>query len=183
MTATTSTDTALPAGTWKLDTVHSSIAFSVHYMVARYRSGFSTFDATLTTTDDGLSLEGTADVASIEIGMDAFREHLLSADYFDAARHPQIRFAASEIRRAGDRVEMDGELALLGTTLPLAVTGAIGGPAPHPYGATVAGLTLQAVVDRAAFGMRSNIDMPDGKLAIANDVTIEAALQFTLDER
>ena len=47
-----STDTVnqkVPAGVWTVDPVHSSISFAItHNNVATYRSGFETYEATLT---------------------------------------------------------------------------------------------------------------------------------------
>ena len=54
--------TTLPAGTWRLDPVHSSVGFTVkHMVVANFRGGFGTFDVTA----DEQGLRGTVDVASV----------------------------------------------------------------------------------------------------------------------
>ena len=49
-TAQTSTETtALPAGVWTRDPIHSSLEFSVkHMVVATFRSSLPDFDSTLT---------------------------------------------------------------------------------------------------------------------------------------
>ena len=44
---TTATQQRLPAATWNIDAVHSSIGFSVKYMVATFRTDFERYDATL----------------------------------------------------------------------------------------------------------------------------------------
>ena len=83
------TRTDLPAGTWKLDSVHSSIGFSVkHMLVANFRGGFSTFDVTL----DSEGLRGTVDVSSVDVSEPNLNGHLLAPDFFDAERHPQLAF-------------------------------------------------------------------------------------------
>lgn len=54
------------------------------------------------------------------------RASMLGADQLDVAQHPEIRFAASQIDRAGDGFRLAGELSLHGRTrriaLPLAIT-------------------------------------------------------------
>ena len=52
-TAQTSTETtALPAGVWTRDPIHSSLEFSVkHMVVATFRSSLPDFDSTLTVDD------------------------------------------------------------------------------------------------------------------------------------
>lgn len=77
-----STATTVPAGTYGLDSVHSSIGFAVKYNgIAAFRSTFETYDAALT---DGV-LTGTADVASIAIDEPNFKGHLQGEDFFNAA--------------------------------------------------------------------------------------------------
>src|SRR3954454_23943912 len=65
-----STDTVnqkVPTGTWVVDPIHSSVAFSVtHNNVATYRSKFDSYDVTLTGGDEP-KLVGTVDVDSIDI--------------------------------------------------------------------------------------------------------------------
>ncbi len=68
--------TALPTGTWKVDPVHSTVAFSVkHMVVANFRGGFDTFDVTL----DENGLRGTVDVASVTVSEPNLNGHLLVA--------------------------------------------------------------------------------------------------------
>ena len=53
----------LPAGTWRVDKVHSSIGFAVDYMAGTFHGTFSDFDAAVT---DGV-LTGSATVASVQV--------------------------------------------------------------------------------------------------------------------
>ena len=58
------TDTqVLPAGTWQVDKIHSSVGFAVDYMAGAFHGTFSDFDAALT---DGV-LSGSAKVASVQV--------------------------------------------------------------------------------------------------------------------
>src|SRR6476469_1528522 len=57
----------VPAGTYAVDPVHSSITFAItHNGVATFRSGFASYEARL-SGGEAPRLEGTVDVASIEI--------------------------------------------------------------------------------------------------------------------
>ena len=50
----TTATTALAAGTWAIDPVHSTIAFSVrHLMVSKVRGTFDTFSGAITVAEDG----------------------------------------------------------------------------------------------------------------------------------
>src|SRR5215213_8886720 len=97
MSAETITQQQIPAGTWVVDPVHSSIGFAVtHNGVTTFRSGFERYDASL-SGGESPRLEGTVDVASVEIDEEMLKGHLLSPEFFDVQRFPQLRFASSEL--------------------------------------------------------------------------------------
>ena len=84
----------IPAGTYAVDPVHSTISFAVvHNGVATFRSGFGYYEATL-TGGDAPRLEGTVEVASIDIDEEQLKGHLLSPEFFDAERHPRLQLRA-----------------------------------------------------------------------------------------
>lgn len=166
----------LLSGTWALDPVHSSVGFSVkHMLVANFRGGFGAFDVVL----DPEGLRGTVDVASVDVSEPNLNGHLLSPDFFDAERHPQLSFRSAEIRTEGDTVEIDGELTIKGVTRPVTITGTISGPAIHAFdGSERLGLELETVVDRTAFGLNWNAPLPSGGFAVGNDVKLKAELEL-----
>ena len=76
--------------------------------------------------------------------------HLLSPEFFDAERHPEVTFKSHEIRRTGDEVEIDGEITIKGITQPAVLTGTATGPTVDHFGATRLGLALTTTVDRTS---------------------------------
>src|SRR5215218_7832641 len=97
--STTSTAVQPLTGTYTADPVHSSFAFAVRYMgVSTFRGTLGDVAATLTAGADGASLEGTAQVESISIrAPQQFRDHVLSAEFFDVANHPQVAFRSTQV--------------------------------------------------------------------------------------
>lgn len=166
---------AVPAGTWSADKVHSTVGFAVKYMVGTFQGSFSDFDAELR---DGV-LKGSARVASIEVKDPNLAAHLQGPDFFDAERHPELTFEANEIKREGDRLEIDGEITIKGHTEPVHITGVIGEPIQDPFGGERFGLTLEAKIDRTAFGVSWNNPLPSGEKALSNQVTLIADLQLS----
>src|SRR5262249_7879656 len=68
----------IPAGTWSVDPVHSAIHFAItHNRIATFRSGFKDYAVTL-TGGERPRLEGSVEVASIEIDEAQLKGHLLS---------------------------------------------------------------------------------------------------------
>jgi polyisoprenoid-binding protein YceI len=166
------------AGTYTADPVHSSFAFAVRYMgVSTFRGTLGDVDATLTAAADGASLEGSAQVESISIRTpEQFRQHVLSADFFDVANHPRVSFRSTRVELADDgRAVVDGELTIKGTTLPVHAEGNWV-PEAELFGSRKGGLTLEATIDRTAYGLNWNADLPTGGKALADDVTLTVEL-------
>jgi len=171
--------TVAPAGSWNLDPVHSRVDFEVSYLAGTFKGEFHEIGAELTVEADRASLEGTAKVASVDVRDENLSAHLQAPDFFDAERHPELRFTAQEIHLDGDgKVSVDGELTIKGITKPVAVTGTVTAPITDPYGNERIGLNLTTKIDRTDFGVNWNNPLPSGEPSLANDVTILAELQF-----
>src|SRR3954467_8925839 len=173
MTATTTA----PQGTYAADPVHSSFGFAVRYQgVSLFRGTLSEVAASLT---DG-RLEGTAQVESISIRTpEQFRAHVLGAEFFDAANHPEVRFTSGDVdlREDGSAV-VAGELTIKGITRPVQATGTWTAPAPDAFGNTRGHLNLEAQIDRTEFDMNWNAPLPSGGKALANEVTLTVELSL-----
>lgn len=177
MTAT-ATATQPLSGVYTADPVHSSFAFAVRYMgVSTFRGTLGDVTATLTAGEDGLALEGAARVASISIRTpEQFRVHVLSAEFFDVANHPEVTFHSARVELAEDGTAViEGDLTIRGTTLPVRAEGRWS-PETEVLGGRKAGLTLETTIDRTAYGLNWNADLPGGGKALANDVTLTVEL-------
>jgi polyisoprenoid-binding protein YceI len=168
------TTQAIPTGTWNADPVHSEIAFSVEYMAGAFRGTFEKFHVQLV---DGV-LSGTADVTSISVRDENLEAHLLSPEFFDAERYPELSFRSAEISRKGDEVTIAGEVTIKGHTEPAEIRGTFKDPIADPYGNERLGLRLETTLDRTTFGLNWNAPLPSGEPALANDVTLTAELQL-----
>jgi polyisoprenoid-binding protein YceI len=165
----------LPAGTWQVDKVHSSIGFAVEYMAGTFHGTFSDFDADLTND----VLNGSAKVASVQVKDENLAAHLQSPDFFDAPAHPELSFTSKAIKRDGTRITIDGEITIKGRTESTEISGEISDPIADSYGGERFGLTLETVVDRDRFGVSWNNPLPSGEPALSNQVTITAELQLS----
>jgi polyisoprenoid-binding protein YceI len=167
----------LPAGTWQLDPVHSQVGFAVKYMVGTFRGSFSPVQATLAVAEDGsAALSGSARAESVKVQEPNLVAHLLSPDFFDAERAPELGFRSTDVRVSGDAVTVDGELTIKGVTRPVTLEGAATEPITDPYGRERIGLTLAGAIDRTDFGISWNNPLPSGKSALANEVSLDAEL-------
>jgi polyisoprenoid-binding protein YceI len=172
---TTSALQAIPAGTYQLDPVHSSLGFAVkHNGISTFRGQFEQVDASL---EDGV-LTGTAQVDSVKTVIPQLREHLLSPDFFNATETPTITFRSTEMRLGEDgSAEVDGKLTMRGVTQPVTAKGTYGS-ATGLNGSQVVGFDLEATVDRRDYGLNWQAPLPSGGDAVAWDVTLQVHLEL-----
>jgi len=172
---TTTEMQAVPAGTWSVDPVHSTIGFSVDYMAGTFAGTFSDFDVSVA---DGV-LKGTAKVASVQVKDPNLEGHLQTPDFFDAERYPELSFVSRSIERSGDELAIAGDITIKGHTEPVELKATITEPIADPYGGTRFGLKLETTIDRRAFGVSWNNPLPSGEPALSNDVVLSADLQLS----
>ena len=163
--------------TYNADPVHSSLGFSVAYQ------GVSVFRGTLTDVDARLvdgRLEGTAPVESISITTpEAFRAHVLSAEFFDLEAHPEVRFVSTTLDVQEDgRAQVSGDLTIKGVTRPVHATGTWTAPVTDAFGNTRANLALETIIDRTEWGISWNAPLPGGGNALGNAVTLTISLSL-----
>jgi polyisoprenoid-binding protein YceI len=162
------------AGTWNLAAVHSTANFSVDYLVASFRGSFRTLSAELVDEE----LRGVVDVRSIDVKDENLAGHLMGPDFFDAEQYPRIGFESSSLQFDGDRVEIDGELTIKGTTRELHATGTVAGPTGDFQGSTRLGFSFATSIDRTAFGVDWNAELPSGGNALGDQVELTVELEF-----
>jgi len=169
------TITEIPAGTYGLDPVHSSIGFGVKYNgLATFRSSFESYDAALA---DGV-LTGSADVTSIAIDEPNFKGHLLGEDFFNADATPTVTFRSTDVKINDDGTgEVTGDLTIRGVTKSVVASGNIAAGA-DPYGNDRVAFELSTTVDRREFDLNWQNALPNGGDAVAWDVTLTVDLQF-----
>ena len=98
------TTTSIPTTTWKSDPVHSGADFAVrHMVVSTFRGGFADVTGELDLSGDEPRISGAVAVPGIQVKDENLYGHLQSPEFFDAERHPEIRFASTSVKRGGRR--------------------------------------------------------------------------------
>lgn len=181
-----STDTinqTVPAGTWTVDPVHSAVHFAItHNGIATFRSGFEDYSVTLTGGEQP-RLEGSVEVASIEIDDPQLKGHLLSPDFFDAERFPQVTFSSTELTVEDDgNVRLAGDFEMHGQSRRVEATGRFGQLGADLGGNERVGLSLATAVDRRDFGIDWNAELPKGGNVLEYEVAINVELELVAQE-
>jgi polyisoprenoid-binding protein YceI len=183
MSTTTYAQRTVPAGKWAADRTHSSATFEVgHLGVSTFRGAVKDFDATLEVGDGSFELDGRARVESFDVDEPNLKGHLLSPEFFDAERHPEIRFQASELVETDEGIVVNGELEIRGTSKPVAAHAEVGEPGVGPDGVERVSLELSTTIDRTEYGLGWNMDLPNGGKALANDVGLTVILELVREE-
>lgn len=173
----------IPAGTWNLDPVHSSLAFAVtHNGVTSFRSGFDEYDATLTGGEQP-RLEGTVEVESIGIDEEMLKGHLLSPEFFDVQRFPRLRFSSRELGVDEDgTLRVRGDLDIHGETREVEASGRFAHLGEDAHGKARVGLSVETTVDRRDFGLDWQAQLPSGGDVLDYAVTISVDLELVAEE-
>jgi polyisoprenoid-binding protein YceI len=167
------------AGTYGVDPVHSSVGFAVvHNGVSTFRSGFREYEAKLVGGEQP-RLEGTVEVASIDVDEPQLKGHLLSPDFFDAERYPRLKFSSTGLDVAEDgTARIRGELEIHGETHEVEASGHFSELGADLGGSARVGLSLQTEVDRRSFGLVWNADLPSGGEVLDYEVAIAVELEL-----
>ena len=180
---TTQAHRTVPAGAWSADRTHSSASFEVgHNDVATFTGRVKEFAATLEAGDSKFDLKGSARVESLDIDEENLRAHLLSPEFFDVARHPEIRFTADEIDGSGERLLVRGDLEIKGNTKRVEATAEVGESITGLAGKEVVGLDLETLIDRNEFGLTWNAELPGGGKVLGDEVRLVVHLELVREE-
>ena len=146
----TATATIIPTGTWAIDPVHTSVGFQV----TDTTEGFSTASGRFTDVEgffeggETPSITGTIRVASLRTDNEQRDAHLLSPDFLEADKYPEIHFVSKSVEPLdAERFLVRGDLIVKDAPVEVELEGKVRG-----VGLRVQTGTEQLVVDaRGAF--------------------------------
>ncbi len=165
---------------WKNDKAHSQLAFTVtHLGVSDVSGTFNDFDVEVKSSKPDFSDASftlTAKTASIDTRIEMRDNHLKSADFFDAAKYPEIIFKSISIKKVGkDKYKLAGDLTLKGITKPVVLDLVYRGVVENPMSKkTTAGFQVSGIIKRSDFALGSGFPAP----MISDEVTIKADGEF-----
>jgi polyisoprenoid-binding protein YceI len=149
--------------TYNLDPTHTFVTFEIgHFGTTTNRGRFDKKEGSVQLDKAGKAgkVEVTIDTTSINTGTPGFDKHLQSAELFDAAKYPTIKFVSDKFIFNGDKVaEIVGNLTLLGKTQTVTLKANQFNCYMSPMvKREVCGGDFETTIDRTAFGMNYGID-------------------------
>lgn len=174
-------------GVYNLDPAHSLIGFAVEHLEINWVEGrFKDFTGAINFNEQDVTkstVEFNAKIASIDTEVAARDEHLRSADFFEAAKYPEMTFRSTKIEKKGKSAYvLHGDLTIKGVTkqidFPFTFTGAV----RDPWGGTRFGIEAQTKINRRDFGINYGNALAAGGFDVGSEVTIDLRLEVVKQE-
>lgn len=162
--------------TWNIDPAHSQANFQIRHLgVSNVRGSISGVKGTVILDEKDITkskVDATLATATVSTNNDARDKHLKSPDFFNVDTNPTITFKSTSIVKAGDKLQMIGDLTLNGVTKSITLD--VDGPSPPQKGMggkTVSGFSATGTIHRSDFNFGAKFSSP----MLGDDV------KFTLD--
>jgi polyisoprenoid-binding protein YceI len=170
---------------YDIDPTHSSAHFSVrHLMVSNVKGEFTKVTGTVTWDPDNPAsskVEATIDVSSLHTRDEQRDGHLKSADFFDVAQYPEIKFVSKSVHPDGhNEYLVKGDMTIHGVTREVELQ--VEGPTPEvkdPWGNVKAGAAATAKTHRKDFGLNWNAALEGGGVLVGDEVKISLEVELT----
>lgn len=168
---------------WTIDGMHSEIGFKVrHMMISNVSGNFGQFTAEAATSGDDFSnanFKFNAAIDSINTGVADRDGHLKSADFFDAATHPELSFQSTSVKKINDNeLEIAGDMNIKGVVKPVTLKADFAGIAVDPYGQTKAGMSITGKIKRSEFGLTWSAVTEAGNIVVGDDIHLNCEVQL-----
>lgn len=163
--------------TYSIDTTHSRITFFVnHFGFSNSVGEFKVGDGAFTFDGDDWShskVEAHVPVQSLELGDAKWNAHILSADFLEAAKYPEITFASRKVEKVdATHGKLYGDLTIHGVTKPVVLDLTVNKIGEHPLRKTAAaGFTATTTVKRSDFGVSAYVP------GVADEVIIRIEIE------
>jgi len=167
------------AGTYKVDSDHTQVLFTVNHLGFSEYSGQFTSPAGTLVLDLQDATKSKVDVSFPIVGVQTtvpeLDTHLKSADFFDAAKYPTAHFVSTQIEMRNTSAMIVGNLTLKGVTHPVILKADFigAGPAPMAPHKTNIGFTATGHFDRSQFNMSYGVPLVSDRV----ELVIHAAFE------
>lgn len=169
---------AVSGGTYAVDPGHTQVVFAWNHMglttnmglIAGPSTGSLTIDPKVPTAAKVLV---SFPVANIKSGVPALDEHLMKAEFFDAAKYPTATFESTDVKVSGTTATLTGNLTIKGVTKPVTLAVAFQGVGPNP-------MTKKQNIGFSATGKikRSDFNMSYGVPLVGDEIELKIAAGF-----
>lgn len=155
---------AVPGGaggatTYEIDPDHTQVLASwSHFGFSNPVANFGEARGTIVYDADNVSassVQVTLPLSGLQAFVPAFNEHLRSADFFEAAKYPEVTFRSTQVETAAEgALKVSGDLTIKGITRPVVLDVTLNQAAEQPMAKRQAiGFDATTTVRRTDFGL------------------------------
>jgi polyisoprenoid-binding protein YceI len=167
---------AFAADQYKVDPVHSNVAFAVKHMVVNTVHGrFNDWSGDIVYDDKDpakSSVNVVIKTASINTENSDRDTHLKSPDFLDVQKFPEITFQSKSVEKQGDGFVAHGVLTVHGVSKNVDLPFKINGPI-KVGDSNLLGAEASLTINRQDYGVAWSKSLAPGELVVANDVKID----------
>lgn len=169
---------AVQAGSYKVESNHTLARFTVNHF------GFNDFFGVISGASGTMSLNPKSlastkldislPVSAISTTNSTLDGELKSADWFDAAQYPTIRFVSEKVVQTGPRsARISGTITMHGVSKPLTLDATLGGAGVNPMDkAYTVGFSATGKLNRSDFGVTKYVP------AVSDEVRLDITVAF-----
>ncbi len=178
--ASVATFTLAKPVTYTIDPTHTATVFTWNHFGFSMPSGnFSDIQGKIVVDNDkpaNSSVNVTIPLSSLNTNVGALDEHLKGADFFDAAKYPNITFKSTKVQALGkNKYKITGNLTVKDVTKPVVLDAVLNKQGEHPMAKVPAiGFNATTSFDRSAFGVGEYVPNVGDKITV--NITTEATI-------
>jgi polyisoprenoid-binding protein YceI len=169
--------------TYTIDPTHTATVFTWdHFGFSTPSGNFKEITGQIVVDNEkpeNSSVHVNIPLSSINTNVKALDEHLLAADFFDAAKFPTATFKSTKVETSDKKnFKITGDLTIKGITKPVVLDAVLNKQAEHPMAKIPAiGFNATTSFDRSAFGVGAYVPNVGDKITlnITTEATIPAA--------
>ena len=175
----TSVSMAKPV-TYTIDPTHTATVFKWdHFGFSTPSGNFSNIQGQIVVDNDkpaNSSVNVRIPLSSINTNVKALDEHLQGADFFDAAKYPDIMFKSTKVQAVGkNKYKITGDLTIKNVTKPVVLDAVLNKQGEHGMLKVPAiGFNATTSFSRSAFGVGAYVPNVGDKITV--NITTEATV-------
>ncbi|MDO6645768.1 YceI family protein [Acinetobacter guillouiae] len=165
---------------YKIDPTHTATVFTWnHFGFSTPSANFSDIQGTISVDNvkpADSSVNVTIPLSSLNTNVAALDEHLKNADFFDAAKYPNITFKSTKVQALGkNKYKITGNLTVKDVTKPVVLDAVLNKQGEHPMTkAQSIGFNATTSFNRSAFGVGAYVPNVGDKITV--NITTEASV-------
>lgn len=165
---------------YQIDPTHSATVFSwSHFGFSTPSANFSDIQGTINVDNEkpaNSSVNVNIPVSSINTNVKALDDHIKGAEFFDAAKYPNITFKSTKVQALGkNKYKITGDLTVKGVTKPVVLDAVLNKQAVHPMTKLqTVGFNATTSFNRSAFNVGAYVPNVGDKITV--NITTEASI-------